>query len=449
MNRRTFVSSLTTAASAAAVSPRLFASTAEEASRVGLIGCGWYGNVNLDILRKHGPVKVVSLCDPNVQAIRKTLEAVALYQSSAPATYSDFRRMLQEDPLDIVIVGTPDHWHALPALEAVKAGADVYLEKPISVDVMEGEALVAATRKYGRVVQVNLQRRSSKIAHEAKARYLDNGRLGKIGLVETFYYGNDRGALIPAEEPPSFLDYEMWCGPAPMVDYVPPIASRGWRMFMEYGNGHLGDMGVHMFDMVRMMLGLGWPESITSTGGILVHRKATSNRTDTQRTTFHYPHLDVSWEHRTWGKPPIPHRHWTDLWGARFIGENGTLTVTSLYYAYSPDGVTTTEGRHALSQTGELAHANYDDWQAYGMEMQMAHVEDFQAARAIRSRPVADILEGHISSACCILGNIALATGRRILYDPERHEVTGDPEATRLLSRPYRRNWIHPDPGKV
>lgn len=176
---------------------------------------------------------------------------------------------------------------------------------------------------------------------------------------------------------------------------------------------------------------------------------ATANRADTQKAFFHYDGLDVTWEHRIWGKSPIPRRHWTDQWGARFIGTEGALNVTSLGYEYSPDGVNVTEGRHALSKTGDLENVDFENWEGVVGEIQQRHVEDFMQARETRARPVADIEEGHISSAYCILANVANHLGKVLSYDAGNLTVRGDIEATRRLVRRYRDGWRHPHPRNV
>src|SRR5262249_40513707 len=189
---------------------------------------------------------------------------------------------------DIVLVGTPDHWHALNMIAAVEAGADVYCQKPISVDVAEGQAMVAAARKHKKVVQVGTQRRSTPHLVERRDRVLKEGKLGKIGLVEVCCYYHMRANDNPDEtKVPDYLDYAMWTGPAPLRPYdAPPNPNhngervphrRWWRTFMEYGNGITGDMCIHMLDMVRWMMGLGWPKRISSAGGIYVQKEGKSN----------------------------------------------------------------------------------------------------------------------------------------------------------------------------
>src|SRR5437868_1383182 len=304
MNRRQFLhaGAATLALSAGGYS----AEFADRKPRVGLIGCGWYGKCDLFRLIQVAPVEVVSLCDVDKKMLAEAADLVAQRQKSKkkPRTYADYRQLLKEKDLDIVLVGTPDHWHALPTIAAVEAGADVYVQKPISVDVAEGQAMVAAARKHGRVVQVGTQRRSTPHLIEARDRIVKEGRLGKVGLVEIYCYYHMRNRENPPDEtPPANLDWEMWTGPAPMRPYNRIAHPRGWRAFMEYGNGIVGDMCIHMLDMVRWTLGLGWPKSVTSNGGILVEKGLKANISDTQLATFNYGDLDVIWQHRTYGHP--------------------------------------------------------------------------------------------------------------------------------------------------
>src|SRR5687767_151100 len=274
MHRRDFIKS-TAAALAASSVPAYAEQLADTRKRVGLIGCGWYGKTDLLRLIQVAPVEVVSLCDVDKTMVAEAAEIVASRQASKkkPRTFADYRAMLKERDLDLVLIVTPDHWHALPMIDAVRAGLDVWVQKPISVDVVEGQAMLAAARKYKRVVQVGMQRRSTPHLVHARDRILREGKLGTIGLVEIYCYYHMRARENPPDQaPPPHLDYEMWTGPAPMRPYNSLVHPRRWRAFMEYGNGIVGDMCIHMLDTVRWMLGLGWPRRITSSGGILVQR---------------------------------------------------------------------------------------------------------------------------------------------------------------------------------
>jgi predicted dehydrogenase len=449
MDRRTFTLSTLAAAGSAAISSQAFGATGPK-PKVGLVGCGWFGGVALNAMAEVGNAEFISLCDPNSNALKTTSELLAKHQAAPARTFKDYREMLTSAKHDIVIVSTPDHWHALPAIAAMKAGADVFLEKPICIDIMEGEALVAAARKYQRVVQVNTQRRSAAFVAEARDKYLRTGRLGAIPLVETYGYLSSRSKdPMPEAAVPAYLDYEMWTGPAPLLPFRSAVESRAWRSFMEYGNGQAGDLGIHMFDVARWMLGLGWPRAISAVGGIYVDKNSPANTSDTQRAEFDYPALKVSWESRTWGVPPMPVRHWTDLWGVRFLGEKGTLNVTSLGYEFKPKGEGAAEGAHLLAADGDYTKLDLSRQEVAMSSLQNAHILDFLQAREKRTRPVADIEEGHISTACCILANIAQELGRTLRYDPKTRTVEGDAEATRRLARTYRKPWAHPDPRSV
>src|SRR5213594_3796657 len=302
MNRRKFLQ-VTGAGLALATLGSYAAELADQKKRVGLIGCGWYGKADLLRLIQVAPVEVVSLCDVDKRMLAEAAELVASRQLSKkkPRTYGDYREMLKEKDLDVVLIATPDHWHALAMIAAAEAGADIYVQKPISVDIVEGQAMLAAARKHQRVVQVGTQRRSTPHLIEARDNIIKEGKLGHIGLVEIYCYYHMRARENPPDTaPPDYLDYEMWTGPAPMRPYNKLVHPRSWRAFMEYGNGIVGDMCIHMFDMVRWMMDLGWPTRVSSSGGILMDKGSKANISDTQSATFDFGALQVVWTHRTW-----------------------------------------------------------------------------------------------------------------------------------------------------
>ena len=302
MNRRMFLG----ASMATGLSYSALAATAEEIAkgpirRVALIGAGWYGKIDLFRLMQIAPVEVVALCDVDTKMLSEAADMVSNRQKSGkrPKLYADYKKLLKDNKLDIVLIATPDHWHALPMIDAVKAGCDVYVQKPTSIDVVESQAMLAAARKYNRVVQVGTQRRSTPHLMEAKETIVDAGLLGEIAHAEVCCYYHMRNRSNPSDsQSPSNLDYNMWTGPAPMRPYNELCHPRGWRAFMEYSNGIVGDMCVHMLDTVRWMLGLGWPTSIVSQGGVLIDKKAKANTTDTQTACFDFNDLQVVWQHR-------------------------------------------------------------------------------------------------------------------------------------------------------
>jgi predicted dehydrogenase len=444
LGRRGFMIAGTAAIASWMAGPGAMAAEAGARKRVGLIGCGWYGKCDLMRLLQVAPVEVVSLCDVDRSMREEAAAWVAARQVSkkTPRLYNDYREMLKERDLDLVIVGTPDHWHALPAIAAMEAGADVYLQKPISLDVLEGKAIVDASQRFQRVVQVGTQRRSTPHLIEAKREFVDSEKLGKIGHIELFSYYHMRAKGKPENTlSPDGLDWNLWCGPAPLLPYNKAIHPRGWRSFKEYGNGILGDMCIHMLDTVRWMLKLPWPIRITSTGGALVDHDSIANVPDTQVAIFDFVKLNAVWTHRTWGSTPdkdFP-------WGAILYGEKGTLKLSVQRYEFIPLGKGSPIRKEVTMELDQFPEDNTEK----GLEKHVApairaHMRDWLEAVEKRSLPVAHIEEGHISSASCILANLSAELHRTITFDPVTCVAIGDKEATALLARPYRDPWKHP-----
>ena len=456
MNRRDFLKA-TAAAGAAAMTFDPVARTAvglnahvagaadAKPLRVGLIGTGWYGKADLFRLIQVAPVEVVSLCDVDSKMLADAAAMTAARQVSkkTPRTFGDYREMLKQKDLDAVLVATPDHWHALPMIAACEAGVDVYCQKPISLDVREGRAMLDAARKHGRVVQIGTQRRSTPHLVEAKRDFVDTGRLGKVGLVEVYCYYHMRASENPPDErPPANLDYEMWTGPAPMRPYNKLVHPRRWRAFMEYGNGIVGDMCVHMLDMTRWMLGLGWPQSVSSAGGILVDKASKANITDTQSATFDFNGLPVVWTHRSWGAAADPKYPW----GTTIYGDKGTLKLSVNGYDFIPQGKGEAVHKDVVMELEQYPEDKTEkDLEKHVAPAIRGHMRNFLECIGTRGKPVADIEQGYISTASCIMANLSQQLGGRTLnWDAAKEEITGDPEATKLLKRPYRAPWVHP-----
>lgn len=413
--------------------------------RVGVIGCGWYGKNDVFRLIQVAPVEVLSMCDVDSRMLDEAAALVATRQAShkVPAKFRDYREMLAAKNLDLVLVGTPDHWHALPAIAALEAGANLYLQKPISRDVLEGEAILAAARKAAKVVQVGTQRRSTPHLIDARDRIIAEGKLGRVGHAEIFsYYHMRQKGNPPDSTPPPNLDWEMWTGPAPLRPYHQGIHPGAWRSYKEYGNGFVGDMCIHMLDTVRWMLGLGWPISIASSGGVLMDREARANVPDTQTATFRFPELSVTWQHRTWGNPADPAYPWALV----LYGEKGTLKASVDRWEFIPVGKQEAElSGEALVEEGRFPEERDEKrFEPKAAAATRGHFRNLLSCIANGERPVADIQEGHISTASCILANLALETGRVLHYDPATRTIPGDPEATALLRRSYRAPWQHP-----
>ena len=450
MNRRDFLK--VTAAGAALSTFGAYVTGAADSKtyRAAIIGSGWFGKLDMCRLIQVAPIEVVAVCDVDKLMAKEAAELFASRHAShnMPRLYGDYREMLKDQSPDIALVGTPDHWHALAMIAACKAGADVYCQKPICVDVLEGQAMVAAARKYNRVVQVGTQRRSTPHIVEARDRVVKEGLLGNVKYVEVCCYWHMRATENPPDSsPPTNLDYEMWTGPAPMRPFNKLTHPRGWRAFMEYGNGIVGDMCIHMYDMTRWMLGLGWPKSVSSAGGIYVDKASKANITDTQSATFDHGDMQVVWTHRSWGDAPDPRY----AWAAVLYGDKGTLRVSYERYEFTP------AGKSEPTLHGQWA-SEFDQYPEDKTEKDLApdtgptvrpHMRNFVESIRNRSRPVADIEEGYISTASSILANISMKLGRTIHWDAQKQNVIGDPEASKLLRRAYREPWEHPEPATV
>jgi predicted dehydrogenase len=444
MNRRDFLHTAALTSALAAIQPRAFAAAGNKPLRVATIGCGWYGKTDLLHLMQVAPVEVVALCDVDSQMVTEAADLVAQRQPSKrkPPTYGDYRKLLKDHQPDVVNIGTPDHWHALPMIAAVEAGADVYVQKPISVDVAEGAAMVAASKRTGRTVQVGLQRRNTPHLLEAKERFIESGKLGKVAFVDIHSYYGGPGNYPPKEKPPAQLDWETYVGPAPWLDFHPKIHPRGWRNFRNFSNGQVGDLCVHFFDLVRYFLDLKWPTSISASGGVMVRSKESiADVPDTQTAIFEYPDLQVVWTQRNWGEPADPQYPW----GATLYGDKGTLKLSVRSYDFKPHG------------DGDAAHGDFvDEGEKYPEDAQhqetelfaapatRRHWQDFLAAREEQRLPVSNIEEGHISSASCILANLSMDLGRSLKWDAKEGKVIGDDEANGRLARPYREPWVRP-----
>jgi predicted dehydrogenase len=451
MNRREFITrSAAVIAASRLMGYETLASQIGANKRVGIIGPGWYGKSDLLRMVQVAPINIVSMCDVDSKMLNDAADLVATRQVSKkrPRLYSDWRKLLAEKDLDIVIIDPPDHWHALPMIEAAKSGLDIWVQKPISVDVVEGQAMLAAARKYNRVVQVGMQRRSTPHLVTARDRIIREGKLGKIAYVEIYCYYHMRASGNPPDiAPPANLDYEMWTGPAPMRPFCQWTHPRSWRAFMEYGNGIMGDMCVHMLDMTRWMLDLPMPTRIESSGGIFVDKASKANITDTQTATFEFPELRVVWTHRSWGDTPGPRFPW----GAMFYGEKGTLEASVMGYAFTESGKKEpTIKEDVVYELDKYPEDRTEqDLEKHVAPAIRAHMKNFLECVESRQHPVSDIEQGYMSTSACILANVSMQLGRAIQWDHAKGMVVGDDAANKLLRRAYRAPWIHPDPKTV
>ncbi len=300
MNRRDFIKG--TAMAGAALSALPYSSKAEgepsKKYKTALIGSGWWGNNILGEAMASGACKIVALCDVDKRQLASTLEHVKKVTGETPNTYKDYRELLDKEKPEIAIVATPDHWHPLIFIAAVNAGAHVYVEKPISHTVMEGAAMVKAARANKRTAIAGTHRRVS--PHNISAReFIQSGKLGKVGLVKAFVnYGGGAEKPLKTMDVPPELDWDFWCGPAPLRPFIGnpmnspwggAIHPRGFRAYLDFANGQMGDWGIHWIDQIHWILGLKQPKKVFSMGGrpvkgpvIFNENEATSDAPDHQ-----------------------------------------------------------------------------------------------------------------------------------------------------------------------
>jgi predicted dehydrogenase len=308
--------------------------------------------------------------------------------------------------------------------------------------------MVDAARKHNATVQVGTQRRTSQHLIECKDRVIKEDKLGKVGHVTICCYWDMWSKQNPPDsDPPESLDYEMWTGPAPMRPFNKLIHPAGFRHFKEYANGIVGDMGIHLYDLVRWFLDLGWAKTISASGGQFIRTPTLYNTPDTMTAVFGHDGLDVVWNHRTWGGEPD---EWP--WAATFYGEKGILKADHGKWEFTPYGA---GGK--LSSEGKLTGKFYKETEPdkypfdktqpdkfAGSPPDRLLVKNLLECRKTKQRPVCDIEGGHMSTAACILAELSMDLGRELHWDGEKHEVTGDPEATKKLIKPYRAPWVHP-----
>src|SRR5262249_6867994 len=245
-------------------------------------------------------------------------------------------------------------------------------------------------------------------------------RLGKIAFVKAYcYYHMRSNKNLPDEEPPKTFDFEMWTGPAPLRKYNPEMHPRTWRSYMEYCNGIVVDMCVHMLDKARWIMGVRYPRHVFSSGGILVDKKGKANTTDTQTATFDYSEFLLVWEHRAWGTG----EGYKDDWGVNFYGDKGTLQLNVNGWDFLP------QGNDKPIRKDANVEKEFKDEDRTVYPANRAHMRNFLKAIAERGKPVADIEEGHVSTATCLLANLSLQLGRGLTWDAEKERVVNDDEA--------------------
>lgn len=393
--------------------------------RVGLIGSGGMGRGDLECFFLNPEVDCAAICDVDDAQIARGLEVCAKPGRKKPDIVKDFRRVLDRKDVDVVLIATPDHWHALPTVMACQAGKDIYVEKPLAKTIDEGRAMLTAVQKHNRIVQMGSQWRSCQHILEA-AEFVKSGKLGKIGMVRGWAYLDWLPSIgKPADcDPPSGVDYDLWLGPAPKRPFNPNRFHFNFRWFWDYAGGLMTDWGVHLMNMMLMGVGMESPRTIASSGGKFV-LDDNSETPDTQVTTYEFPTFMLVWEHKAGLGVGINGRPW----GVSWSGTEGTIIVNS-------DG---------WELQIEKRKASLEPMKKPGSpDPRPAHVRNFLDCVKSRKQPVLNLELGHHVSTVAHLGNIAFRTGHKITWDAAEEKIVSDPGADELVGVKYRNPWKLP-----
>ena len=422
VSRRGFCRALAGAGAVAQMPAAVRGAATAQTVKLGVIGCGWYGMVNVQAAFKAGAVDIVAVCDVDSEHLRIAAEEVAKLQGRSPLIFKHYEELLQVEGLDAVIIATPPQWHALPFIAAVKRNLDVYCEKPLAYDVRECRAMQNAARASGRIVQVGFQRRQSP-AFQAVRDYLREGKAGRLICAEAAIHYT-AGVKDPSPQtPPASLDWDLWCGPAPLIPYSQQVGHKNWRLEQTTGHGHLVDWGIHLIDAARMILGEAAPRSVSAAGGLYA-LKGKITTPDVLTAHFDFAACPLTWRHRIWGAaehaPEVAN-------GLFFYGDQQTVFVTDNRWVVIPKGKNAERQEHTVkADTGVL------------------HMAEFLNAVRTRQAPGCSIEEGANSTVAVKLAMIAYETGRRVDWDAAAESVGANPEAAARLLRVYRTPWKHP-----
>jgi predicted dehydrogenase len=444
LNRRSFLKGSVSAATAFTVLPAVRGASAAKKVVLGIMGVGGRGRALLTSLVKRSDVKIKYICDAETRCYGPAAEIVIEGHGYKPEFVQDFRKMLDDPDVDAIIVATSDRWHALATIMACQAGKDVYVEKPLSLSIWDGRKMVEAARKYHRVVQVGAQSRSAPYAEKA-AEYIRSGKLGDVHLARVFLMQESGPIQVADVQPvPEGLDYDLWCGPSPMLPYRP--GRWFWRLWDFYTGYIMADM-IHQVDLARYLIGRDYPKTVCSAGGVY-HFNDGREQPDTHFTTFDFDKLTLLFEASLWS--PYMHRivllkdqskfpDWpfcatkVEICGTKGImcfGRHG-----GGWQVFEGDA-RVRQSKAVVSEPAKLKFGSIID----------VHFEDFLSCIRTRNKPKADVEEVHRSMALCHLANISYRVGNRSLkYDGAAEKFIDDAEADEYLKANYRKPWIVPD----
>jgi predicted dehydrogenase len=398
---------------------------ANDKIRLGVIGSGGRGRDVLGVFLSNAEVDCPVICDVDDAMAAQGAQLVEKQRGHKPDTVKDFRRVLDRKDVDAVLVATPDHWHALPTVYGCQAGKDVYVEKPLATSIDEGRAMLEASKQHKRVVQMGTQWRSGQHWKDV-AEFIQSGKLGKVGLARAWAYHDWLGNIgnPPDSAPPPGVDYDLWLGPAPKRPFNPSRFHFNFRWFWDYAGGLMTDWGVHQINIILWAMGMAHPKTVSATGGKYVLTD-NSETPDTQVAVYEFPTYTMIWEHKVGigvglnGRP----------WGISFSGSEGTLILTDGGWEIVPEPKK--KSLEAVKNKGSG-------------DARFPHVRNFLDCMKSRQPPAENLEIGHFVSSVAHLGNIALRSGKKIVWNGEREQISNDAEADRLVGVAYRKPWSLP-----
>jgi len=408
--------------------------------QIGVIGCNGMGWSNTNSILKMDDVDLAGICDVDQNVITRRLADYEKLRTNKPTIYSDYRELLQNQEIDAVIVGTPDHWHCMPMVEAVQAGKHVYVEKPISNTIEECRLMVEAGRKSGKIVQVGQWQRSGPHYRDA-IEIVRSGKLGNIRLVKVWaYQGWMEPVKVHPDSPvPEGVDYKTWLGPAPDRPFNKNRFHFNFRWFWDYAGGLMTDWGVHEIDIALYAMGVSAPVSVMASGGKLAFPDDASETPDTLQTVYNYGKFSMLWEHAT----GIDNGNYGRTEGIAFIGNNGTLVVNRQGYevlvekyprGYAERGDPKMEPIASFKKPKEL---NYLD----------LHTRNFTDAIKANDTSVLNtpIDSGSVAAINAQMGNIAYKTGDKVFWDAINGNFKKNKAANKLIDAQYHNDWKLPE----
>lgn len=415
MVRRDFLGAAMGALSLKAQAPAL---------KLGIIGCGWYGGVDAKAAFNCGGVEFIGLCDADSKQMDDTVAMLGKAQGRRPELFKHYKDLLAMPGLQGVIIATPPHWHALPFIAACEKKLAIYCEKPVAYDPREGQAMAKAAAKAGNVVQLGFQRRQSAAFRQAR-EYIAAGNAGRIVQVDVNIHYTAAPLDNKPQDPPSTLDWDLWCGPAPKIPYSPNVGHKAWRLEQTTGNGHLVDWGIHLIDATRQVLNLDLPKQVTAAGGIYQY-KGRITTPDTLTAQFEFGDVPVVWRHRLWGAAEYTQETAN---GVTFFGEKETVFATDQRWVVIP------RGRGAERRVMEIKPP---------VDMGTLHMREWLDAMRGGKAPSCGIEDAWKSTTTVQLGMAAYRAGRTLAFDAATVRITNDQAANKALLRAYRAPYKHP-----